>query len=157
MNRRVTARRPGVRRGGTGVLAALVATTLCGGCAVYRIDVTEDYEALARTAVTVGSGEARDVQVDLLNEFPEGAHCFEPLAHVLSLGIIPTHCVDRFHVSRAAAGAEADRDTHFRVSYMQGWVALGLALSPQWKLGYGEDIDSQLLRIVTADTAQAPE
>ena len=116
--------------------------SLCG-CATYKIESTNDYEP-------VSIDSSAELFITRVNDFPEGNHCFEPMLYVLTLGIIPTHCVERFNVgsSDPTQRQETTNETHFTVTYVQGWMALPMSLSGQWQLGYGEDAPVQIKRRV---------
>jgi hypothetical protein len=126
-------------------VAAVAAGIACScGCATYKIESTDEYRPISVDSST-------EVFVTRLNDYPEGNHCFEPMLYVLSLGIVPTHCVERYHVSNSNPSERDDvsYDTHFTVTLMQGWIALPMLLSRQWRFGYGEDAPVQIEQIVT--------
>ena len=135
-------------------ILVLIGLKLLVGCVAYKVAPTKDFEARApmiREHVVARPEET--IAIVQLNSFPEGAHCFEPLMYVLSLGIIPIHCRDRYHVnvsSGAQAGTE-DRKTDFEVTSMQGWVALLLPLSPQWRFGYGDRVEEEIRSEIVAE------
>jgi hypothetical protein len=61
----------------------------------------------------------------------EGSQCFEPLFYVLSLGIIPSHCVGYY---QTASGV-------FRVTTMMGWIPAVYPAFSDWEYnldGQGE-------------------
>ena len=71
-------------------------------------------------------------QIFQLNTRPEGFQCFEPMLYVLSLGIIPVHCVNTFEVR---SSAEPEQLAKVNVTTISGWAALFLAPLPKWKFG----------------------
>jgi hypothetical protein len=103
-------------------------------CAAYKVERDGPIE---RVAVS----EA--LEVKRANEWPGGKHCFEPLLYVLTVGIIPTHCVDRYTVS-----AGSRKIGQAKVTMMQGWVTLFMAPFPKWKYGYGVDVEPEIREIV---------
>ena len=132
----------------------LVALTQLTGCAAYRIVPTNDFKARApmiQEYLRANPEEA--MSIVKLNEFPNGAHCFEPLLYVLSLGIIPTHCVDQYHVKVASTAQSEEKDltTDYEVTAMQGWIVLFLPLSPRWKFGFEYNADEEIRRQISAD------
>jgi len=54
------------------------------------------------------------------------------MLYVLSLGIIPTHCVNTFEVR---SSTEPKQQTKVSVTTLGGWAALFLAPLPNWKFG----------------------
>ena len=54
------------------------------------------------------------------------------MLYVLSLGIIPTHCVNTFEVQSSST---PEQQTKVSVTTIGGWAALFLAPLPQWKFG----------------------
>ena len=123
-------------------------------CVAYKVTPTDEFDAQSKAIqhhLRVKPEEA--ISIQKLNELPEGLHCFEPLLYVLSLGIIPTHCLDRYHVSvssNAQSNAE-DLRTDFEVTVLQGWVALLLPVSPHWKFGYGQNAEEEIQSQVGVD------
>lgn len=70
-----------------------------------------------------------------------GAHCFEPMLYVLSLGIIPAHCKDSY-ILKADFGAGKGAKTveqAFEVTTMQGWLMILYPLLPDWEFGENHD------------------
>ncbi len=126
----------------TRTAVAIVLASMLSGCVAHKIDAKDSFQAVAVTGSTL--------EVIRINEGPEGWHCFEPLLFVLSLGIIPAHCLDRYHVSWSGAGpvSVAEGDTHFEISSIQGWVTLLLVLSPKWKFGYLNEPETEIRRII---------
>lgn len=124
------------------IASTIVLAFALSACVAHKITATEDFDPVAVTSSTPG--------VTRINEGPEGWHCFEPLLFVLSLGIIPAHCLDRYHVSWSEAEpiATAKEDTHFEISSVQGWVTLALVFSPKWKFGYLDEPETEIRRII---------
>lgn len=113
------------------------------GCATYRIAPGDDagYDPPGPDVAIVVTRE---------NDSPEGFQCFEPMLYVLSIGIIPAHCVDTYVVAipDSMAADTSRRLTVFTVTSIQGWVALLLAPLPDWRYGYGRDIPAEIASIV---------
>lgn len=131
-------------------LLAVLLGALMTGCVVYKIEQTEQFQS----GDYRGSSDGRDVElisphVVRVNKIGEGAHCFEPMLYVLTIGIIPTHCVSKYHVARSSRSLESTEslETHFIVTSMQGWAALFLPLSPRWQFGYAEKAVLQIERL----------
>lgn len=123
------------------VVAAVISHLV--GCATYKIEATSEYQS---TSVETSS----ELYVTQVNDYAEGVHCFEPMLHVLSLQLIPTHCIERYNVSDSHPSKrdETTLETHFVVTSMQGWIALPMSLSRQWRFGYGEDAAVQIEQLV---------
>ena len=83
------------------------------------------------------------VIVTKVNEWPEGNHCLEPMMYVLTLGIIPTHCINTYNVS----SGEQELG-QVKVTTMQGWVALLIAPFPTWQFGYTTEVESEIKDMV---------
>ena len=82
------------------------------------------------------SPDIHNVSIKKINDLPEGFHCFEPLFYVLTLGIIPTHCVNTYNVSVDSVDLG-----DVKVTSMQGWVTLLMIPFPSWQFGYGNEHD----------------
>jgi hypothetical protein len=106
---------------------AITLTLLLSGCASYKVAPVGELKKLP-------VGERASIKKQ--NEWPGGAHCFEPLFYVLSLGIIPTHCVDTYTVI-----AESGELGTVKATSMQGWVPLLMAPLPVWQYGFGTEVD----------------
>ncbi len=63
---------------------------------------------------------------------------------VLTIGLVPVHCVDTYRVS--AVGADAD--AVYTVTAMEGWVALFLMPIPDWHAGFGREPEPEIERMV---------
>ena len=82
------------------------------------------------------SSDVQNASITKINEWPEGIHCFEPVFYVLTLGIIPTHCVNTYSVSVNSVDIGV-----VKVTTMQGWVTLLMIPLPSWQFGYGNEQD----------------
>lgn len=101
----------------------LLGSTFLTGCAAHRISTTNE-------AAWVSTDP--QPEITQLNTWPEGNQCFEPMLYVLSLGIIPTHCVNRFEVK---SSSNPEQQANVSVTTIGGWAALFLAPLPNWKFG----------------------
>lgn len=113
------------------LLIALVVSS----CATYKVVPETEMASLEKGTETIS--------VSRVNEWPEGSHCFEPMMYVLTLGIIPTHCVDTYKVH-----TESKELGQVKVISVQGWVALFMAPSPIWRYGYGSEVESEIKEMV---------
>lgn len=116
------------------LILILLPLLLCS-CATYKI------EAQGKINSVVASAESIEVKQE--NEWPGGHHCFEPMLYVLTLGIVPTHCVDTYKVSSESAEIGT-----VIVTKMQGWVALFMAARPSWQFGMGNEPESEIRNLV---------
>ncbi len=130
------------------------------GCVVHRVETNA---SLDNKIESLGERLAADphagVALTPLNIYPEGAHCFEPLFYVLSLGLIPTHCVSRFHVSDAPIEAVdvSTLETDVTVTSMQGWLPVFLGALPDWQFGYGEGVEDEVRELIESGRDSSKE
>lgn len=113
---------------------SLLSLLLCS-CATYKIEVQGQ---LNKISVPIES-----IEVKKENEWPGGQHCFEPMLFVLTLGIVPTHCIDTYKVS-----SESSEIGIVNVTKKQGWVALVLAALPSWQYGLGHEPENEIKNLV---------
>ncbi len=113
----------------------LISAIVLTSCAAYKV-VPEG----KLTPVAVNKGE---LTVTKTNKWSGGAHCYEPMLYVLTLGIIPTHCVDSYSVS-----SELEVLGKFKVTSMNGWAALFIAPFPTWQYGSGAAVETELKDLV---------
>jgi hypothetical protein len=106
----------------------LACTILLTGCSAYRITAVDDHAVHAMKVVSRVEITKKTRDVDF--------QCFEPMLAVLTVGIIPVHCVDTYGVSVTSATGETAQGV-YRVSFWGGWVSLLLAPLPSWHLGSG--------------------
>ena len=116
-------------------LAIVFLSVVLSSCVTYKIVPGGNFSAEARTI--------ESITVAKINKWPEGNHCFEPMMYVLTLGIIPTHCVDTYSVS-----SDSRDFGKVKVTFVQGWVALFMAPLPTWQYGYGSEVESEIKDIV---------
>jgi len=116
-------------------LALIILVSALTACATYKI-VPED--KLSKLA-----SPTEAVTVTKVNEWPEGNYCFEPMMHVLTFGIFPTHCIDTYNIS---SGSQLLGRVN--VTSMQGWVALIIAPFPTWQYGYTTEVESEIKDMV---------
>ena len=117
------------------ILIPLFLTVVLSACATYKI--------VPENEITLSQKNFEEITVTKDNQFPEGGHCFEPMFYVLTLGIIPTHCVDTFRVSE-----EDEEIALVKVTSMQGWITLLIAPFPTWKYGYSTDVELEIKEMV---------
>jgi hypothetical protein len=76
--------------------------------------------------------------------YPTGFQCFEPMLAVLTVGIVPIHCVTNYVVT--ATGPELGQSvaSHYKVTEMNGWLPLLLLPFPSWQYGRVEDPEAEI-------------
>jgi hypothetical protein len=130
-------------------IALITVTAFLTGCAAYKVSPTDDEEFLR--AVSRAGTEAR---VTVVREPGpgRGMQCFEPYLYVLSVGIIPTHCVWAYDITllEGQASGGAALQTTIEVASVQGWVTLLLLPLPKWRFGSGASIEPELEDAVRA-------
>ncbi|WP_428240074.1 hypothetical protein [Gynuella sp.] len=79
-------------------------------------------------------GEIEIIEVEKQNDY-EGFQCFEPTMYILSLGLIPAHCVGKFEliVKFMEDGKGKVVTKKIKQISMAGWFPLFLLLSPNWE------------------------
>ena len=102
----------------------IVTSFLISACASYSLNVSEDFQY-----ERVRAASSDTIQVKQLNHYAKGVHCWEPMFFVVSLGLIPTHCVNDYEVfvSDESVGKAW-------VTMMSGWLPPLLSLLPGWTL-----------------------
>ena len=113
----------------------VILSLVLSSCATYKVVPERGFLKEPSTS--------EDITVTKVNEWPEGNHCFEPMMYVLTLGIIPTHCVDTYSVS-----SESRELGKFKVTSIQGWIALFISPFPTWQYGYSSEVESEIKNIV---------
>ncbi|MEX6503994.1 hypothetical protein [Pseudomonas zhanjiangensis] len=114
----------------------IVSTTLAAllsGCASYKVEVIEEAPSIRRAIAA-----SDPITVKQENSYPEGFQCFEPMMFALTLGLIPTHCVNTYSVSSAAPTTDQQEAIvlgTFKITTMGGWAALIIAPLPKWRFG----------------------
>lgn len=123
------------------------------GCVAHKLEGTD---ALTQKATTLNERRLAEPGAELvvtpLSTWAEGAHCFEPMMYVLTLGLIPTHCVRRYHVSDELLGDvdPASLDTDVTVTAMQGWFPALLPVFSGWRYGSGFEDEDKIRAFVVS-------
>jgi len=105
------------------ILSLCIATSV--GCSTYRVSPL--------TKLDIPKEVNAPYQFEKTSNLGEGKHCFEPYLYVLTLGIIPAHCVDRYSVYN-----DTQQVGQIKVTRMMGWIPLFMSIFPGWQ--YGDDI-----------------
>ncbi len=124
------------------VLAVLAANFLLVGCSAHRISPVGE----AAQPDAISSSVA--ISVSKINAQPEGYQCFEPLLYVLTLGIVPTRCVDTFKVSVASEESELTATRTYEVTTVHGWFSFLLAPTSPWRYGEIRAPENEIERFV---------
>ena len=119
-------------------LIALIFILILSGCSTYKIVPDIGMSQLKNSAETIS--------VAKVNKWPEGIHCNEPMLYVLTLGIIPTHCVDTYKVS-----TESQELGKVKVTSMQGWLTLMLVPFLTWQYGDGSGVEPEIKELMKVE------
>jgi hypothetical protein len=125
----------------------IIIALFLSGCATFKVEQTEIVDA----KMPLSDSQA-PIKVTLNGSRFDGSHCYEPMLFVLTLGIIPTHCVSNYSAA-AVAAAESDREIPlgtFRITSINGWLALFLAPLPQWHFGSPDRPEVEIKRAMSA-------
>lgn len=120
-------------------LIALMASLT--GCSVYRVTPEEG------SWLTDRHISQAEITVAKVNQYFQGAHCFEPMLYVLTLGIVPTHCVDTYSITIIAPETEPATGT-YRITRMNGWLPLFLMPFPAWHYGNGPEKELEVVEFI---------
>jgi len=104
-------------------------------CASYKIVPQGDIKPV--------SGPEAELVVEREQGWQKGLQCGTPIYHVISLGIVPKHCVDVYSVREGD-----DRLGNVKVISMQGWIPLFMWPSPTWNYGFGDDVNDEIIELV---------
>ena len=110
----------------------LLCVFFLAGCAVYR--VAPENDAALKAAHVLPSSK---VEVVKQSRFPDGFQCFEPMLFVLTIGIVPAHCVDTYTASAFSSNGEQVSGT-YKLTRMQGWLPLLLLPFSGWHYGLAQ-------------------
>ena len=108
------------------------------GCVTYRISPKEKPLRVDRDA---------RLQIVKENQGPEGFQCFEPMLWFLTVGIIPTQCVDTYNVA-VVTTVEPAPEAKYTVTSIGGWAALFIFPLPGWHFGKAENIEAKIESVV---------
>ena len=110
-------------------LLALIAAFALTSCFAYKVVPENSSRPFASDAELVVSRIKPENY-----PYPEGLHCFEPMLYLLTVGIIPAHCVERYSVSATAPGDGGELPpVKVKVTVVGGWIALLLIPLPNWR------------------------
>ncbi len=107
-------------------------------------DLTEKGRYLLSTNAPIVSAKVETVNE---NQFP-GSSCSPPILFIISLGIIPARCVDRYKVTNSENINEYSGE--YVVTRISGWFALILGVFPDWEFGLDKTEDRILWTTINA-------
>ena len=107
-------------------------------------DLTEKGRFLLSTNAPIVSAKVENVTE---NKFL-GASCSPPILFIVSLGIIPSRCVDRYKVINSEGINEYSGE--YVVTRIGGWFALILGMFPDWEFGLVKTEDRILWTTINA-------
>jgi hypothetical protein len=119
----------------------IIFTLLLAGCSTYKV---ERIDNINMPALELRSNSV--ITVTQHNSYPEGLHCHEPMLYIFTLGIIPTHCINRYSVM-FIKNLNPQEDIPlgtFQITSISGWAALFIAPFPQWKFGSPPSIENEI-------------
>ncbi len=116
-------------------LAVLMILSLAS-CATHKIETSSQFPLSKLQGENPSS-----ISSTKLGEPGQGVHCFEPMLHILTLGIVPTHCIDEYQVK---LNDEPIGDV--KVTTMSGWIPLLMNALPKWKYGSRPNIAEELTK-----------
>jgi hypothetical protein len=118
------------------------------GCATHRI-TSEDDGGLVAAVRRDGPGAT--IGVIKANRHPyEGFQCFEPYMFVVTLGLIPIHCVHRYKASLSLELASSNEipEAEYKISTIIGWAAPVVTLFPGWRWGSSKQPEVEIEALV---------
>jgi len=113
----------------------IIACLAISSCATYKITSKDDFQFLSEIN--------KEPEIVKVNKYPSGFQCFEPLLFVLTLGIIPTHCVDTYDVL-----SDDKIVGQVSITSIGGWVALAIVLFPNWNYGFADNIKADVVDMI---------
>jgi len=120
---------------------------LLSACATYKVEIIEETPS-AQKAIAAST----PITVTQESSYPKGFQCFEPMMFVLTLGLIPTHCVNTYSVSSAAPTTDQQEAVAlgtFKITTMGGWAALIIAPLPKWKFGSPSEPELEIKQVLS--------
>ena len=111
------------------ILVCFAVGVFLSGCAVFKIE-TRGFDTARLASLNPETSAIEPKKAD----FPEGMHCFEPMLFLLTLGIVPTHCINRYEL--IIQEDSGDKKSHeIVVTTMSGWIPLLFIPGHTWQYG----------------------
>jgi hypothetical protein len=109
-------------------------------CSVYKVEAVRDFKPRLHDKPLAKKPPSEPVR---LNSPMEGGQCFEPMFYVLSLGIIPSHCVGYYQTGNSV----------FRVTTMMGWIPAMYPVLSDWEYDLDEKSEMRTLKKLSEQDA----
>ncbi len=110
----------------------IIFTLLLAGCSAYKVERSQNINA---PMLELRSSSVITVAQD--NSYSEGLHCHEPMLYIFTLGIIPTHCINRYSIMliRSLNSQEDIPLGTLKITIIGGWAALFIVPLQEWRFG----------------------
>jgi hypothetical protein len=131
-------------------IISVALTIFLSGCATYKVEIA-DNASTTKTKIDAGA----QITVTKENLYPGGFQCFEPMMFVLTLGIIPTHCVYTYSATSITTSLGQQETVplgNFKITTIGGWAALLLAPLPKWNFGSPTDPEREIQQIISGES-----
>jgi hypothetical protein len=115
------------------ILLILFSVLFLSACSVYKVEAVRSFKPRPHDKPLSKKPPSEPVR---LNSRMEGGQCFEPMFYVLSLGIIPCHCVGYYQASGGV----------FRVTTMMGWIPAVYPLLSDWEYDFDGESEMRSLK-----------
>ena len=140
----------------------VLALSILSACVTYKIEPlpSPDFNA-AIMDITSSSELNRRLSVENIDkgmvlgsdptEITKAVFCREPLLTVITLGIVPRTCVERYRATLLPLENNSSQPLvhEFKTTSVTGWLSLILLPLPNWMYGYQDDIgDTIKLKII---------
>ncbi|MES3020249.1 MAG: hypothetical protein V4857_01560 [Pseudomonadota bacterium] len=124
----------------------LIATLaiILSGCATYKVEQT----SVVGNKVSNIDDDAT-IKITTNGARTGGLHCFEPMLYVVTLGIIPQHCATDYSAAITTKTGQDAPIGNFRISTVNGWLALILAPQPEWRYGWPRSAESEIKQAIS--------
>ena len=131
-------------------IISVALTILLSGCSTYKVE-RADNTSVAKATIDAST----QITVIKENLYPGGFQCFEPMLFVLTLGIIPTHCVYTYSATSISTSLDQQGIVplgNFKITTIGGWAALLLAPLPKWNFGSPTDLERAIQQIINSES-----
>ena len=135
----------------TKFLPILAVSLLCG-CAVYKVEKNQDFGTTLSGNESLTGAELKE-GTSIVTTARDGKQCSFFMVYLFTVGFLPYHCVTTYDVSIpiTSSAGQYDWKAEYMVTNMQGWFLFFMPIFPQWKIGFGNDAESEIRSIVIDD------
>jgi len=145
----------------------VIALLLLSGCTTYKLYSLPDagFDDAIRRSASHGTLEDR-LTIERTTVLPSGssaqvteaAFCSEPLIPLLTLGIVPRNCSDKFSAVLSPADGDAEEKLvrEYETRFIAGWIALLLLPQADWKYGDRLDLEQAVRQDITKNAKKDP-